>query len=464
MASTITAPTYDPISTATGLAQAYVMPRQESLDAKTKAANATSSALTTLNSAISSFRTALSGLSGLNKSLYAQSATLSDTKYGSATATASAASGSYAIFVKQIATASQVRFQGLTADEGVGGSFKVKMGGVDAFEVNLNSADTDGDGKLSTRELALAINKAADNNGKVTASIINTGSSQELVLTSKDTGKATRITLDTSGITGPSSLKDANTDPARNGALVEADDAEIYLGGINGTKISQASNTFSAIDGLKMTFTKAQAAGEDPLMVTVGADTSATKTNVQSFVDAFNALKSSLSKLTASGNIEKGVAAGAFANDAGVRTLAERMTSLLSSSSSGTLSRYGITITRNGTLSLDTDKLTAQLERDPLGLDEIFGAASKVNPTGVAGALDKYLDGWNNSVDGQIKQRRENNDKLQKQLTDRQLQIDKAYESAYARYLKQFTALQSMQSLVGANLTMFDAIFGSDKK
>lgn len=463
MASTINAPTYDPVTTATGLAESYVIPRQQALDAKSKLASSASSALNTLNSAISTFRTALSTLTGINKSLYAQSATFSDTKYGSGTASAAAAPGNYAIFVKKLATASQVRFQGLTQDEGVGGSLKVKMGGADAFSVNLSAADTDGDGKLSTRELALAINKAPDNAGKVTASIINTGTSQELVLTSKETGKNTKITLDTSGLTGPSSLKDANDDASRNSTLVEADDAEIYLGGIDGAKITQASNTFTAIEGLKMTFTKAQATGEDPFFVSVGADNSSTKTNVQSFVDAFNALKSSLSKLTSTGNSEKGVAAGAFANDGGVRALADRLTSLLNSTSGDTLVRYGISTTRTGTLSLDSDKLMAQLERDPNGLDELLGRATKANPTGIAGALDKYLDSWNNTVNGQIKQRRDSIERQQKQLTDRQTQIDKAYESAYARYLKQFTALQSMQSLVGSNLTMLDALFSNDK-
>lgn len=463
MASTITAPTYDPITTATGLAEAYVMSRQQNLDAKNKAANATATALTSLNSAISGFRTSLSSLTGLNKALFTQSATISDDKYGSATASATAAPGNYSVFVKQIATASQVRLGGLTTDAGVGGSFKVNLGGSEAFEVSLADADTDGDGKLSTRELALAINKAADNGGKVTASILNTGSSQDLVLTSKETGLSSAITLDTSGITGASSLKAANNDAARFTTLVQAQDAEIRLGSESGSPIIQASNTFNVFDGLKMTFTKAHATGEAPLTITVGTDTSATKANVQSFVDAFNALKTSLAKLTSKGNAEKGVAAAAFANDAGVRALNDRLTSLLKSVNGDTLVRYGITTTRTGTLSVDTDRLMAQLEKDPNGLDELMGSASKANPTGIAGALDQYLESWTSTVNGHIKQRTEANGKLQKQLTDRQSQIEKAYENAYTRYLKQFTALQEMQGIIGSNLTMLDALFGNDK-
>jgi flagellar hook-associated protein 2 len=37
------------------------------------------------------------------------------------------------------------------------------------------------------------------------------------------------------------------------------------------------------------------------------------------------------------------------------------------------------------------------------------------------------------------------------------------YNSAYARYLKQYTDLQALQSTMNSNLSMFDALFGNDK-
>ena len=175
MATAITAPTYDPIPTANDLADKYIASRQAILTAQKAAANATEKGLSDLSSALSAFQTSLSSLTGLNKTMYAQSAAFSDTTLGSATASSTAAPGTYAFFVKQLAAVSQVSYSGLTDNAGVGGKLTVNMGGTAAFEVNMATADADGNGTLSTRELAAAINAAAGNDGKITALVINTG-------------------------------------------------------------------------------------------------------------------------------------------------------------------------------------------------------------------------------------------------------------------------------------------------
>jgi len=213
MATAITAPTYDPVPTANDLADKFIAARQKILNSQTKNAAATEKGLADLNSALSAFQASLAALTGLNKTMYAQSAVFSNTALGSATASSTAAPGTYAFFVKQLAAVSQVSYTGLTDNAGVGGRLTVNMGGAAAFEVNMASADADGDGTLSTRELAAAINAAPNNNGKLTASVINTGGTSELVLTSKETGANTAITLDTSQVTGASSLAAANADP-----------------------------------------------------------------------------------------------------------------------------------------------------------------------------------------------------------------------------------------------------------
>ena len=110
MSSAITAPTYDPTSTATALAQKSISDAQTQLTSQTNAASATATALTQLGSAISAFQTSLATLGGLGKSVLAQSATLSDTTVASATAKSSATAGSYSLRVKQLATASQVSY------------------------------------------------------------------------------------------------------------------------------------------------------------------------------------------------------------------------------------------------------------------------------------------------------------------------------------------------------------------
>ncbi|OIJ44128.1 flagellar filament capping protein FliD [Massilia timonae] len=464
MATAITAPTYDPIPTANDLADKYIASRQAILNAQTTAANATEKGLSDLSSALSAFQTSLSSLTGLNKTMYAQSAVFGDAAIGSATATSTAAAGTYSFFVKQLAAASQVSYAGLGNATGVSGKLDIQMGGVDgtSFEVDLGATARD----LTPRELAAAINAAEGNAGKVVASVVNTGNgTSELVLTAKDTGAASKITIDASGLQGD---LDGNPLAAKLGAgnlrtLVDGVDAEIHVGGEGGTAITQASNTFTAIDGVKMTFTKAQASGAAPVSLTVGPDNTSTLANVQAFVDAFNKLKTTLTKLTAGNDPSTSADDGAFARDGGVRALADRLAALLRPGTGESLATYGIIATRSGTLEVNSDRLLAQLARNPTGLDTVIGAASASNPTGVAGELDKYLKSWSNGIDGQIKQRRDQNGTLQTRLADRQATLDLQHKAAYDRYLRQFTQLQSMQGVMNHNVSLFDALFGNDQ-
>ena len=458
----ITAPTYDPIPTANDLADRYIAARQAILTAQKTAANAAEKGLTDLNSALTAFQTSLASLTGLNKTVYAQSAVFADTSYGSATATATAAAGTYSFFVKELAAASQVSYAGLANATGVSGKLDIRMGGATAFQVDLGATARG----LTPRELAAAINAAEGNEGKVVASVVNTGNgTSELVLTAKDTGLASNITIDASALQGTS---DGAPLATRLGAgnlrtLVAAADAEIHVGGEGGTAITQASNTFSSIDGVKMTFTKAHASGSAPVSLTVCPDNKATVDNVQAFVDAFNKLKTALNKLTAGNDPATKADDGAFANDSGVRALSDRLNALLRPANGESLAAYGIIATRSGTLELNSDRLLAQLERNPNGLDAVIGSATAVNPTGVAGGLDKYLKSWSNGVDGQIKLRRDQNGTLQDRLVERQATLDMQHKSAYDRYLRQFTQLQTMQGVMNHNVSLFDALFGNDK-
>ncbi len=456
----ITAPTYDPIPTATSLAEAYVGARQQILTNQIAAATAAEKGLSELNSAMTAFQGSLSSLTGLNKTVYAQAATFGDATIGTAVASSTAASGSYSFFVKQLATASQVSYKGLSDTAAISGKLTIEMDGAAAFDVELGATER----SLTPRELAAAINGASGNDGKVTASIVTTGSTAELVLTARDTGAASKIRINAGGLTGAS-------EPALSGKfvegnvsdLVQARNAEIHVGAENGTVISQATNTFTAVDGVQMTFTKAQASGAPPVTLTVGADSKATTDNVQAFVDAYNKLKATLSKLSSTGDPSKGVAGGAFASDSGIRSLNDRLATLLRPSSGDSLASFGIIATRDGTLEVNSSRLLTQLARNPTGLDTLIGSSSSTAPTGIAGALDKYLKGWSNGVDGQIKQRREQTSDQQTQLASRQLTIDKQYDSAYSRYLQQFTQLQSMQGVMNQNVSLFDALFSNDK-
>jgi flagellar hook-associated protein 2 len=466
--SSINAPTYDPTSTAQAMAQKATASAQDILTNQTKTAGTTSTALSKLSSAISAFQSSLSSLTGLGKSVLAQSATLSDTSIGSASAKPMASAGSYSLFVQQLATASQVSYNNLSDGRAAGGILSVKLSEETAgtttstFDVDLSSAsaDTDKDGVLSIREVAAAINRASGNNGLVSAGVVTVGTESRLVLTSKNTGVANTVSLDASGVTD-TALK---TNLGVRSTVATAQDAIVLLGGkASGTPIKQASNTFTNIDGVSMTFTRAQAASESDIKLNVASDTNGTVSNVQAFVDAYNKLKTALDSMVDAGDPTNDKAAGAFAHDAGIKALQSRLVSMVRSTGSSSLASYGILATRDGTLSLDSTRLNKQLSVNPSGLDKLIGSASTSSPTGIAGSLNTYLNLWSNSATGQLKQRSDAVTKLQSTLTQRQSDLDAQFDSAYSRYLKQFTELQTLQSTMTSNVSLFDAIFSSDK-
>lgn len=467
MSSAITAPTYDPTSTATALAQKATSDAQTLLTSQTNAANATATALTQLGSAISTFQTSLSTLGGLGKSILAQSATVSDSTVATATAKASAADGTYSLFVQSVATAGQVSYNNLSDGATPGGTLTVNLGNESttppsptaSFNVDLSSsADTDGDGKLSIREIAAAINRASGNTGLVSAGVVTIGNDERLVLTSKNTGLANTISMDASGV-GDATLQSGLSNRTM---VTAAQDATVILGGTTGTPITQSSNTFTNIDGVSFTVSRAQGTGENPITLTVGNDTTTTTANGQAFVDAYNKIKSTIDGMLSPGDPTNNKAAGAFANDSGVQALQSKLISLLRPSAGGlSLASYGITATRDGTLQLDSTRLASQLAANPDGLDQLMGSTAAANSGGVLGNLNTYLNQWSDSATGQLQQRTDTNTKLQSTLSQRQSDLNDQYDAAYQRYLTQFTSLQTLQAQMNSNLSIFDAVFGT---
>lgn len=467
--SAITAPTYDPTSTAKAMADKYMDAAQTQLTNQTNTATATAKALSTLGSTISDFQTSLASFAGIGKSMLAQSAVVSDTTVGTASAKSTAPAGTYSLFVQQVATSSQVSYNSLADGAALGGKLTINLADEGAgtntahFDVNLDAtADTDHDGKLSVREIAAAINGASGNTGLVSAGVITVGGTPRLVLSSKNTGVANTVSVDGSNATDAG--LQAGFAPAARTTVKSAQDAIVWLGDPTdpaATRLQQASNTFTNIDGVAFTATKAQAPGSDPVTLTVSSDSSGTAKNVQAFVDAYNKLKSALDGLVTSGDPANNVAAGAFAHDSGVLALRDRMISLLRPAGILSLASYGITAARDGSLSLDTSRLQSQLTVNPTGLDTLVGTASTATPTGIAGSLNTYLNQWSNVTTGQLKQRTAANTKLQSTLTQRQTDLNTKYDSAYQRYLKQYTDLQALQAQMQQNSSMFTALFSS---
>jgi len=459
--ASITAPTYDPKTTATQLATQFMQGLDDMWTSQNTAATNTASGLTTLGSALSTFQGVISSM-GIKKSVLANTATFSS-NVGTATASATATAGNYQFYVEQIGTAGQVAYNGVQDNTvaAAAGNLAVTLADGSNFTVTLANADKNLDGVLTTKEIATAINVAANNNSRVTASTMTINGQTSLVLTSNLTGATNDVSLDVSGVTDANLANQLGAGNQQR--LSTAKDAIIWVGAQGtGTKIQQASNTFNVVDGVSMTFTQAQAAGASPVTMTVANDASGTASNIQSFVDGWNKLLGTLKNLTDHGDAASNKAPAIFASDTGLTALQTNMISLLRTSSGGqSLANYGITLQRDGTLSLDSNRLTKALATNPTGLDSIFGGTTLGNKTGVLGGMDKLMDYWTNSATGQIATRKDSNSKLQTQLTARKSLLDTQYDNAYKRYLAQFTQLQSLQLQMNSTSGIFDAMFSN---
>ena len=227
------------------------------------------------------------------------SATVSSEGFFTASADSKALTGSYQIFVEQVATTHQVS-TGMPAD--LEPTTEVPLTGTLEFKINgetmmldLSTLDSDGDGKATMADLTSAINNDPDNPG-VNATLVRSGGKTHFMLSSEETGVANKIEVSATG-TGQSWFEDAFTNLNQ---ISEAKDAIIWLGAKDsGLKLEGSSNTFSdAIDGLDITVSKAQETGESPLTLSVGGDNDATKEQVNKFIDAYNKLMSTVDEYT----------------------------------------------------------------------------------------------------------------------------------------------------------------------
>lgn len=392
-------------------------------------------ALTTLDSALKTFKSAAKGLKLAGSSMLVNSASFSQEGYASATVGSKAVAGSYDFFVQQLASKSQLALQGLQDGDLGSGSLTIGQGG-DSFVIDLS-------GVATLDELAAAINGAGDNTG-VKATLVRSDGQVNLVLTSEKTGADQAISLSASG---NAAFEGA---VASRQQLSVAKDAIVRLGGETGIELTSSSNTFdNVIDGVSLTFSKAHKSGDTPLTIDIGQDQKATKEKAQSFVSAFNALMTSFDSLTASGG-EKG-SRGALAGDASVRAIETMLNQLVRTSFGGvSLTEFGIAADRNGKLAIDNARFEKAVAANPEGFEKLFTDKGNLLDT-----LDKNLAVYTSSAGGVLTNRK---DTLNTQLRRVDQQFDntqKQYDSYYARYLRQYTGLMQTMAAMEQTHGMF---------
>jgi flagellar hook-associated protein 2 len=360
------------------------------LDSKEAAVQVKISAYGTLRGSLTSFHSAVKSLTDGTR-FSATRALVGDNSVASATAANGATAGSYSLEVTNLAKAQKLNstpFTNTTDIVGTG-TITVQFGTYDSnantFTLNANKTAqslTIDAAHSSLSGVRDAINAAGIG---VSATIVNDGTGNRLVVTSKDTGVANSVRINVSDgdgnntdTAGLSKLAYDPTAVAGSGKnmsqLVSAQDATLL---IDGLPITKSTNTISnAIQGVTLQLTKTNV--NAPTTLTVSQDTSAVTNAVNSFVSAYNDLGKTLTDL---GKYDAGSQkAGPLQGDVTLRTIVTELQSDMTSQVQGLTGRYtalptvGLSFDRNGKLTLDPKKLQDALAADPSSVQKLFTA------------------------------------------------------------------------------------------
>ncbi|GGC23389.1 flagellar filament capping protein FliD [Massilia buxea] len=269
---------------------------------------------------------------------------------------------------------------GLTA--GTGGTY---LGGTFTQDANIASGIVTIDSTNNSLEgIRDAVNKAGLG---VTATIVSDGSANpyHLVFTSNATGANSSMKMTLSGNdTDPpdAALVDMlSYDPSGAQKMTQTTAAQDTKLSVNGIAVtSHSNNVGEAIQGVTLTVTQT---GSSTL--NVSKNTGTVKSNVESFVKAYNDLNGTLKKLTGYNADTK--SGGALQGDSTAQSVQAQVRRMMTSTISGlsgnltTLGSVGISFAKDGTLSLDSSKFSKALETSFDDIGALFGAVGRSSDT-----------------------------------------------------------------------------------
>lgn len=398
------------------------------------------SAFGQLQSAMSKLQDAAATLAK-SSTFSATTASAGDTKAFTASSTTSAQTGSYNIEVQQLARAQRVATSATTAPTVGEGSLTISLGRY--AEDGSFTAAADGEKTISVAagaslaDLRDAINGA---DAGVSAQIINNGTVDQLVISSKETGAAQAFKLSGTGGLADFSYDAGSATPGLT-TVQQAQDARLT---IDGLAITRGSNTIAdAIEGVTLTLAKPT---EGETAVTVSRDDETAKKAIDEFAKAWNELNTLIRTQTSYDAATK--KAGTLNGDASVRSIQGQLRSVFSNPISGLsgatmLSQAGISFKTDGSMSVDSAKLAEALADPSMKIGELFAGNGTVN--GFAKTLETRVKGMLDT-DGLLSARTDGINRTIKSFDARIESLEARLVKVEARYSAQFTALDAAMS------------------
>ncbi len=297
-----------------------------------------------------------------------------------------------------------------------GDSVSVQVGSdpADTVTIDLTTAKT-------LAEIRDAINDDADNPGVTATIIAGDGGNQRLILTSDSTGEASAMTASYGGTVdlGLTTLNDIGGD-------LSLLDSEINVDGYN---ITRATNTIDdVLTGVTLNLQSADPGNAHS--VNVERDNSAVSLRIQAFADAYDSLRAEI-------QIQR---SGQLGSDSVLLSLERQLQDVLNeAATSGAfsyLAEVGVTMEKDGTMTVDTTRLDAALQDNFDDVAQLFAAEDD----GFASRFYNLADNWLAS-DGIIETRTGGlNDRIDG-LIDDQINEQRNLEVIRARYQAEFSAL-----------------------
>ncbi len=351
-------------------------------------------ALGTVNGALTSFQTAVQGLTSASQ-FQALNAFSSSSAVGVSAATG-AALGNYSVGVSALAQAQSLVATGQTSSTAAIGAgspttlsftFGTISGGTlsngsysgATFTPNGNGVKTltIDSSNNSLSGIANAINAA---NMGVSASIVNDGSATpyRLVLTSAS-GASNSMQIAVSGDATLSSLLSEN--PAGTQSLSQTTAGQNAQLTVNGISVTQSSNTVTnAIHGLTFTL---NGTTTTPATVSVSNNTTGIASAVDSFVTAYNALNTAVQGVSSYNSSTS--TGGVLMGDPMINAIQTQMHAALNNAISNTTSTYttldaiGVTFQKDGSLAVDTTKLNNAINTNASDIASLFSTVGKAS-------------------------------------------------------------------------------------
>lgn len=381
--------------------------------------------------------------------------TSSDDTIATISGTSDSMEGSYDLVVKQLATASKITGGVVSKADGT-----TKISTKDALgysgKLTITNGATDGSDKALTveidvkatdslKDIANAINNAkdpSDDKGTKSAGLKATIVNNQLVVTSEEMGDRT--------LTIGGDLKDSLG--FANSQTTRGQSAKFTLDGIEMERNSNSPT--DVIDGVTLNFKKADASKTITLGLT--NDTDKELSAVKDFVSQYNSVMSFLSEKMDVGDPSKSDnKTGALAGDSTLISLQSKLQSTVLGGKSVdgvSASTLGLSVDRNGTLSLDETKFKAQLAKNPNAVKDFFFVdtstkyATEKTGTGYTADFKAVLDRYTSTKSGSEGVISLRKSSYQSEIKDYNKQIERITEqiaTKRARYVTMFTNLDT---------------------